>query len=135
MHSGATKQNHQQSARPGNQRAKVPSTTNGRLWHSNSCEIQHVHRKTVGQETRKMGHDGTIEGGNHNPLFTGVAIIPLVACNPFVHFQYMGAHLGYILARSHVFHQNGKIYRRTYQHLTVLDIHIHMQKILKRGIY
>ena len=86
LHSGATKPNHQQSARPGNQRAKVPSTTNGRLWHSNSCEIQHVHRKMVGQEARKMGHDGTIEAGNRNPVFTGVAI----ACNPFFHFQSMG---------------------------------------------
>ena len=65
LHSGATKQNHQQSARPGNQRAKVPSTTNGKLWHSNSCKIQHVHcRKASGHETNRNGpdwHDGAID--------------------------------------------------------------------------
>jgi hypothetical protein len=42
-----------------------------------------------------------------------------------------GGHLGQILARSHVFHQNGTTNRPTYQNLTVLDIHIHMQRILK----
>ena len=65
LHSRATKQNHQQSARPGNQRAKVPSTTNGKLWHSNSCKIQNVHcRKAIGHKTNRKGpdcHDGTID--------------------------------------------------------------------------